>query len=148
MLNFDFTYLIMILQNSNLYTLIFTSMLAIISFFAGGLLMFLFKNETKIVFEDIKSELSDPKVNIPPYWFYADHYRILESIAYYSWFWNPEFTYHHIKLWDKSWDKRASELAKMGFLNVRSERLPIGKRNYYSINKKGRQAILNFSNRF
>ncbi len=56
--------------------------------------------------------------------------------------------YAQINQWEKSNDRRAGELARMGFLNVRVERNGIKKRNYYSINKKGRQAILNFSNRF
>ena len=101
----------------------------------------------KVVFVE-QSELSNPSISIPPYGFHAWHYRLLERIVYYSGFWEPEFMYAQINQWESSNDRRAGELARMWFLNVRVERNGIKKRNYYSINKKGRQAILNFSNRF
>ena len=94
------------------------------------------------------SELSDPTINIPPYWFYAPHYRILERISYFSWFGTPEFTYYQLDEWEKQGSRRAWELAKMWFLNVRSEKTIRGKRNYYKINKKGREALLQFNKKF
>lgn len=96
------------------------------------------------------SVLSDPSISIPPYWFYAPHYRILEKISYFSGFEaeKHEFTYLQINNWEKSGDRRAGELAKMWYLNKRVERIGRIKRNYYSINKKGREAVSLFNNRF
>lgn len=94
------------------------------------------------------SELSNPSINIPPYGFYAPHYRLLENFSYYSWSWNPEFTHFQVNSWEKSNDRRAGELAKMGFLNVRSEKTLRWKRNYYSINKKGRDALNLYNSKF
>lgn len=101
-------------------------------------------------FEYLQSELSDPSISIPPYWFYAPHYRILERISYFSGFEaeKHEFTYLQINNWEKSGDRRAGELAKMWYLNKRVERIGRIKINYYSINKKGREAVLNFNERF
>jgi len=132
-----------------------------LSFLAGSVLRYTsgrFERETAGA-----SELSDPTVNIPPYWFYASHFRLLETISYYSWFGNPELVFirdeehnvlyisinwHHLNTVWKSDDRRASELAKMWFLNVRSEKTLRGKRNYYSINKRWREAILRFNDKF
>jgi len=91
----------------------------------GGLIGYVFwllSKEEKIDFVYLKSELADPKVNILPYGFYASHYRILGRIAYFSWFWTPEFFYTQINQWEKQWSRRASDLANMWYLDVRTER--------------------------
>ena len=126
---------------------------AVLFFTVGYIVWYaIFSKEDEVSFnysvEVPQSELSDPKVNIPPYWFYAPHYRLLESISYFSWFWTPEFTWWQINNWEKSWDKRASELAKMWFLSVKSEKTFRGKRNYYSLNSKGKEAILLYNSKF
>lgn len=101
-----------------------------------------------------KSELSNPDIHIVPYGFYASHYKVLKYVNYLesihkmsevSWVW-----LNNVK---KSADKRASELWRMWFLKVRVERFPLpqggtGKRNYYSINKKGKEALINFNHKF
>ena len=97
-----------------------------------------------------KSELSNPDIHIPPYGFYAPHYRVLEYISNHF---LVIISSDDIKYFEKSADKRASELWKMWFLNVRVEKFPLpqggtGKRNYYSINKKGKEALVNFNHKF
>lgn len=100
-----------------------------------------------------KSELSNPDIHIVPYGFYKPHYILLDTIAYYSWFGNPEFTSEQLNQYIKSADRRASDLWKMWFLNVRVEKFRNktwieSKRHYYSINKKWREALLNFNHKF
>lgn len=101
-----------------------------------------------------KSELSNPEIHKVPYGFYKSHYRVLEYVKYYeSRHMASEVSWIGIKHIEKSADKRASELWRMWFLNVRVQlfKLPNGlnwKRNYYSINKKGREALINFNHKF
>lgn len=100
-----------------------------------------------------KSELSNPDIHIVPYGFYKSHFILLDTINYYSWFGNPEFTGDDLKQYIKYGEKRASELWRMWYINVRVEKIQIPqwwtiKRNYYSINKKWRQALINFNHKF
>ena len=121
-----------------------------IAIIVGGFIGYLISSskEESVHFEYMQSELSDPSISIPPYGFYAPHYRILERISYFSGFGNPEFTYLQINQWEKSGDRRACELAKMWYLDKRVVKNGRIKRNYYSINKKGREAVTLFNNRF
>lgn len=50
-------------------------------------------------------------------------------------------------------DKRASELWQMWLVNIRTEKYEIrnwvfGKRNYYTINKKGKEALINLNHKY
>lgn len=99
-----------------------------------------------------KSELSNPDIHIVPYGFYKSHYRVLEYMSMFPQ-WIVALNWEELKVLEKSADKRASELWKMWFLNVRVEKFTrpqggTGKRNYYSINKKGREALINFNHKF
>ena len=102
-----------------------------------------------------KSELSNPDIHKVPYGFFASHYRVLEYMDRYMYTEENKLdvSWMFIRFYEKSADKRASELWRMWFLNVRVEKFPLpqggtGKRNYYSINKKGKEAILNFNHKF
>lgn len=99
------------------------------------------------------SELSNPDIHIVPYGFYKSHYFVLDTISYYSWFGNPEFTGEQLNQYIRSADRRASDLWQMWFLNVRVEKFTrpkggTGKRNYYSINKKGKEALISYNHKF
>lgn len=117
-------------------------------FFALGYYLAKYNKEDEVTFNyPEKSELSDPTVNIPPYWFYKCHYNLLNTMYHFDMWWTF-FTSWQVNNWDKSNARRASELAKMWFLNVRSEKTFRGKRNYYSLNSKGKSALLQFNNKF
>lgn len=117
-------------------------------FFALGYYLAKYNKEDEVTFNyPEKSELSDPTVNIPPYWFYKCHYDLLKNMNSFDMWWTF-FTSWQLNNWDKSNARRASELAKMWFLNVRSEKTFRGKRNYYSLNSKGKSALLQFNNKF
>lgn len=109
------------------------------------------------------SELSDPTVNKPPFWFYKWNYRALHMMAYYSWFGNPEFTAKQLaskeagffgrmeemqEIIVKDYSRRLWELANMGYLNVRREKMDVWYRNHFSINEKGRKMYLKYKTHY
>ena len=122
-------------------------------FFTLGYIVWyaVFSKEDQVTFnyptEVPQSELSQPTVNIPPYWFYKCHYDLLKNMNSFDMGWTL-FTSWQLNNWATSNDRRASELAKMWFLNVKSEKTFRGKRNYYSLNSKGKSALLQFNNKF
>lgn len=104
----------------------------------------------KTIFVD-QSELSDPSISKHPYWFYQWHYDALVYAEYYSWF--GEISSSQLLQYDKSIDRRLSDLGMMWFLSVRVEKWTdnngkVRKKNWYKINRKGRNAIENFKTKF
>jgi hypothetical protein len=122
-------------------------MLALIITFSivfGGFIGYLMKVPK---YEDMKSELSDPSINLPPIWYWRPHQQILE-VLYKNDPYEISRKQINIVLGKSKNHAYERQLFLWWYVHRRVEKTGYGKTHYYTLTKKGKDAMIRFCDRF
>jgi hypothetical protein len=124
---------------------------ATVLFFLGVIAGYVFgkvSKEDQVSFDEIKSELSDPTINIPPVWFWRPHLQILEVLYSHDPY-EVQRKVINLTLGKSAHHTYERQLWLWWMVNRREERNSFGwKTHYYTLTSKGKDALIRYNNQF